>query len=250
MSGQVLPFPHPPAPQAVPKSDEKKTPALKDWPASEKPRERLLKLGADALSDAELLALLLRTGEGSGKANAVEQARNLLLFFGSLTKLFQASASELCKTPGIGPAKACGIAAAFALAARARKEASVPPKAISHSGEVFHIFSRLQTRRAEEFWVLLLNTKNHVLREVQVSLGSLSTAPVHPREVFGAAVREGAAAVIFVHNHPSGDPTPSEQDRALTRRLQDAAQLLGIRVLDHVVIGRERHESFADRGWL
>lgn len=260
--GEILPFPLPLGPTPLrqkPRARETpvapaqpRTPPIRDWPDSERPRERLSRLGTDALSDAELLALLLRTGLGSGRGSAIDQARALLIAFGGLPGLFRASVQELCKHPGVGPAKACGIAAAFAMAARARHEEGLTPRTpISCSEDVYRrLAARLEGKRAEEFWVLLLDTKNSVLREVQISMGSLSSAQVHPREVFGVAVREGAASLILAHNHPSGDPEPSESDRQLTSRLQESAKILGMRILDHVVIGRGRWESFSDRGWI
>lgn len=248
-------LPATPRPEPGPPRPERQLPrtrsALGAWPESEKPRERLQKQGPQSLSDAELIAILLRTGEGAGKGSALDQARNLLIKFGGPEGLAAAGAAELQREPGVGPAKACSLVAAFCLAERARGAAASAREPIGSSRQVFEIMApRLSRKRAEEFWVLLLNTRNHLLREVQVALGSLSGASVHPREVFSAAVREGAAALIFVHNHPSGDPTPSRSDRALTDRLLESAQLLGLRVLDHVVIGHERWESFADRGWL
>lgn len=240
-----------PLPARAPRLPERRAPTIRDWPESEKPRERLQRHGAQSLSDAELIAILLRTGEGAGKGSALDQARSLLVKFGGPAGLAAAGSAELCREPGVGPAKACSIVAAFALAERARGAAGSPGEPIGSSKQVFELMApRLSQKRAEEFWVLLLNTRNHLLREVQVAMGSLSGASVHPREVFGAAVREGAAALILVHNHPSGDPTPSRADRVMTDRLMESAQLLGLRVLDHVVVGRERWESFADRGWL
>ena len=260
--GEILPFPTPLPPKlprrtpgagpSPPDSAHPRMPPIRDWPDSERPRERLSRLGVDALSDAELVALLLRTGLGSGRGSALDQARGLLLAFGGLSGIARASVQELCKHPGVGPAKACGIAAAFAIAARARHEEGRAPRApVSCSEDVYRrLAARLEGKRAEEFWILLLDTKNTVLREVRISMGSLSSAQVHPREVFGVAVREGAASLILAHNHPSGDPEPSESDRQLTARLQDSAKLLGMRILDHVVIGQGRWESFSDRGWL
>lgn len=256
--GRILPFP---APEPTkPDSGKKERPApesparrpsIKDWPDGERPRERLINRGSAALSDAELLAILLRTGEGAGKGSALDHARSILGRFGGVTGIARATPSELCKLPGVGPAKACTIAAGFALAERALSQSASPRVGFGCSEDVYRFMGpRLARKRAEEFWVLLLDAKNKLLREEQVSLGSLVSTNVHPREVFGAAVRESAASVILVHNHPSGDPTPSKADREVTARLVEAARLLGVRVLDHIVIGHKRWESFADKGWL
>ena len=203
----------PPTEPAAPMLPARRLPAIREWPDSEKPRERLVRHGAQSLSDAELIAILLRTGEGAGKGSAVDQARALLVKFGGPSGLAAASATELCREPGVGPAKACSIVAAFALAERARSTGGGVGEAIGSSKQVFDLMApRLARKRAEEFWVLLLNTRNHLIREVQIAVGSLSGAQVHPREVFSAAVREGAAALIFVHT-PGRRSSPSARGR-------------------------------------
>ncbi len=224
---------------------------IKDWPAEERPREKLLQHGAEQLSNAELLALILRTGDASSGRTAVDQARSLLGRFGSLRELAQAGTAELCELPGIGPAKAAEIQAVFQLARRFAARGLQPGVRYTSSADAFsHFHPRLRDYRREVFLALLLDSKNRLLREVQVSEGSLNASIVHPREVFVPVVRESAAAVLFIHNHPSGDPTPSSEDIALTTRLKQAGELMGVRVLDHIIIGDGRYHSFADQGMM
>lgn len=224
---------------------------IKDWPEEERPREKLLSRGADALSDAELLALVLRTGDAASRMSALDHARLLLTRFGSLRELAGASVAELCRVKGIGPAKAAELQAVFQLARRFGKEPLRQGARYTCSGDVFrHFHEQLRDRKKEVFLALLLDSKNRVLREVQISEGSLTASIVHPREVFAPVVRESAAAVLFVHNHPSGDPTPSREDLEITSRLREAGELMGVRVLDHIIIGSGDYVSFVDRGLL
>jgi len=224
---------------------------IKDWPADERPREKLLASGADKLSDAELLALIIRTGDSSSKCSAVDLARSLLSRFGSLRQLAAASISELCQQAGIGPAKAAEIQALFQIARRFSDHRLQPGKPYSSAQEVFlHFHERLCDYRKEVFLALLLDAKNRLIKEVQISEGSLSASIVHPREVFAPVLRESAAAVLFVHNHPSGDPTPSREDIEITERLKQVGDLMGVRVLDHIIIGNGEYVSLADRGLL
>ena len=224
---------------------------IKDWPVADRPREKLLHGGPAMLSDAELLALILRTGDSRTATTALELARQLLARFDSLRGLAKSTISELCVIPGIGPAKAAEILAVGELSRRFATTTLPPGQRFTSSQEVFrHFHERLRDRKKEVFLTLLLDSKNRVLREIQVSEGSLNASIVHPREVFGPVVRESAAAVLFVHNHPSGDPTPSREDLELTTRLRDAGTLMGVRVLDHIIIGCERYMSFADQGLM
>lgn len=219
------------------------------WPASERPRERLLAKGPEILSDAHLLAILLRTGRRD--SSAVQVAMEVLHRVGSLAALAQSGMEELCRIPGIGPAKVAQLKAALELGKRAMATPLSTGTKISSSADVFRQFhSLLRDLKHEIFKVILLDAKNAIIKEVTVSEGSLTLSIVHPREVFALAVRESAAGVIFLHNHPSGDPTPSVEDRRLTDRLATAGEVLGIRVLDHMVIGDGRYVSFADEGWL
>ncbi len=224
---------------------------IKDWPADERPREKLLTSGADKLTDTELLALIIRTGDSSSKASAVDLARGLLIRFGSLRQLAGASTNELCQQAGIGPAKAAEIQALFQIARRFHDSRLQPGQPYSSSKDVFcHFHERLCDYRKEVFLALLLDAKNRLIKEVQISEGSLSASIVHPREVFAPVLRESAAAVLFIHNHPSGDPTPSREDIEITERLKQVGDLMGVRVLDHIVIGNGAFVSLADRGLM
>ena len=222
-------------------------PTIKELPATERPRERLMAAGPEGMSDAELLAILV--GGGSHKESAIALAQRLLGTFGSLHRLAQASNRELLAIGGIGPARAAQIRAGLALGRRLAAEPLAPGAAVKGSQQVFgHFRERLKDLKKEAFICLLLDTKHRVMREERVAVGSLNESLVHPREVFQAAVAESAASVLFVHNHPSGDPTPSAQDRQLTQRLCEAGRLVGIAVLDHIIIGRDAYYSFAEQG--
>lgn len=222
---------------------------IQSWPLHERPRELLLQKGPHGLSDAQLLAILLRMGKR--KSSAVEVAMEVLSRLDGLRGLANRSREELCAVPGIGPAKAAQILAALELGKRALATPLTAGLHVRGSQEIFqHYYPILRDIRHELFKAVLLDAKHRLIRDMTVSEGSLTVSIVHPREVFNLAVRESAAAIIFVHNHPSGDPQPSEEDHALTRRLTDAGEILGIRVLDHIVIGDGRYVSFADEGWM
>jgi DNA repair protein RadC len=224
---------------------------IKDWPEEDRPREKLLAQGPDKLSDAELLAILLRTGDAASRTSALDQARQLLIRFGGLRGLGEATAAEVCAVKGVGIAKAAQVQAVFAIAARLAARPLQKGSPYSCAASVFdHFHSRLGPLRKETFLVLMLDSKNRLLRETEISVGSLTASIVHPREVFAPVLRESAAAVIFIHNHPSGDPRPSREDVEITARLRRAGELLGIRVLDHVIVGSEGYTSFADQGWM
>ena len=219
------------------------------WPQTERPRERLLAKGPEALSDAHLLAILLRTGRRD--SSAVQVALEVLSRVGGVGGLAGCGIEELCAIPGIGPAKAAQLKAALALGRRSMAVPLSTGTRIGSSGDLFkHFHPALRDLKHEVFKVVLLDAKNQVIKEMTVSEGSLTLSIVHPREVFALAVRESAAAILVLHNHPSGDPTPSQEDRQLTDRLVAAGRLLGIRVLDHVILGDGRYISFADEGWL
>lgn len=223
---------------------------IRTWPEGERPRERLLARGPEALSDADLLAVLLRTGDGHHGLSAVDIARELWGHFGSSwAEVARATPGELARRPGLGPAKAAAILAALEIGRRASCRSFSEGTPFRESRQVLdHFTGRFRDLKKEEFWCLLLDTRNRCLREVRVSEGSLTASLVHPREAFQPAVRDSASAVIFAHNHPSGDPSPSREDADLTRRLWEAGKVLGIRVLDHVIVGDRRHYSFADEG--
>ncbi len=226
--------------------------AIKDWPEDERPREKLLKRGAAALSDAELLALVLRTGDAAAGKSAIDLGRELLeRFDGNLRELAKAELNELQQIKGLGLAKAASIKAAFTLGSRFQARRLETLERFTSPAQVFDFFHHeLRDNRKELFMILLLDGKNRITRKVQVSEGSLNQSIVHPREVFAPAVRESAAAVIFIHNHPSGDPAPSREDREITRRLKEAGEILGIKVLDHIIIGDGAYFSFVESGLL
>jgi DNA repair protein RadC len=227
--------------------------AIKEWPEDERPRERLMKLGAEALSDAQLVAIVLATGDASSGQSALDLAINLVQIFGGLRALDAASVAELCQTKGIGPAKATTIKAALELGKRLSGE--LPERKFKVTGPadlVGYFQPRLQYLRKEVFKVVLLDTKHQMLKDITISEGSLSASLVHPREAFLPAIKESAAAVIFLHNHPSGDPTPSAEDKELTHRLAEVGRIVGINVLDHIIIGTGSpgYMSFRDAGLL
>jgi DNA repair protein RadC len=209
------------------------------------PRERILALGEPRLSDAECLALVLRTGRAG--ENAEQMAQRLLRQFGGLGALAGAAVREVAAAPGLGPARAAALAAAFGLARRLT-EARYRPGVRVRDGDAVARMVRdtVQSARQEQFFALLLDTRHRVLALRVVATGGIATAPVHPREVFASALRDGAAAIVVAHNHPSGDPTPSPQDREVTERLRTAATMIGITLLDHIVVGRDSYYSFAD----
>ncbi len=223
--------------------------AIAQWPEGERPRERLLAEGPEALSDAQLLAILLRVGRR--EKSAVDVGIELLTRLKGLQGLVNRSVQELCDIPGVGPAKTAQIKAAIELGKRVATAPLTSGTVMTQSQAVFrHYAPRFRDMKREVFTVLLLDAKHAVIRDATVSTGSLTSSLVHPREVFNEAVRESAAAVILLHNHPSGDPMPSQEDRAVTARLQAAGEILGVRVLDHIIIGDGRYVSFADEGWL
>lgn len=215
--------------------------------SEERPRERLTAAGPEALSSAELIALVL--GAGRPGRSALVLASGLLKRFGSLRALAARRPGELTAEPGIGPARAAALVAAVELGRRTAETRLVPGARLGSSGDVFrHYHLRLRDLKRERFLALLLDSKHRLLGEILVSEGTLTASLVHPREAFAVAIRESAAALVFVHNHPSGDPSPSREDLDLTRRLVAVGELVGIQVLDHLVIGEGRYHSFADAG--
>jgi DNA repair protein RadC len=218
---------------------------LKDQPVSERPRERLAALGADALSHAELIAILLRTGLQG--ANAVEVGKQVLQKFGTLQSLAQASVTELQKVRGIGRDKAVTLVAAFALARKMAGELQTESPVLDNPENVVRLVRESNlAKKVETLQVLLLNTRHKLIRVEEISDGTLDTILVHPREVFKSAISANAAAIVLVHNHPSGDPSPSEADIKVTRDLIRAGQLLKIEVIDHIIIGRATVERAKD----
>jgi DNA repair protein RadC len=222
--------------------------SVKNWPEDERPRERLIAHGPSTLSEAQLLAILIRNGKAG--RTAVDLGRELLERFGGLAGLEQASITEMCGIQGIGPAKAAEIKAAIELGRRYQKPRLAGASFCSSLDVVEYYRPRMKDAKKEMFRCALLDTKNKILREEIVSIGSLTASIVHPRDTFKAAIRESAAAVIFIHNHPSGDIKPSREDILLTKRLVQAGEVLGIQVLDHIIIGDGCHFSFKDNGLL
>lgn len=224
---------------------------IKNWALDERPRERML--AGERLSNAELLGIILRSG--SGKLSAVELGRELINRFGTLHELDKASPQDIMremKGTGIGPAKAVEICAAIELGRRVNQPAADVRSGQRPAGKSSDIFAtyrgRFKATDQEHFLLLVLNTKFLVQKEILLSKGTMNASIVHPRDVFRVAIRESAYAVIFIHNHPSGDPTPSEQDILLTARLLEASKLMGIAVVDHIIIGSHNWYSFADHG--
>ena len=222
---------------------------IHEWPATERPREKLLAQGAGVLSDAELLAIFL--GSGVRGQDAVASSRALLHTYGPLRVLLDRPAKALARLPGLGPACACRLAAALELGQRHLAAGLQRGAALSDPTTVGHYFAgRLRSRQHEVFAVLFLDTRHRALAFEELFQGTLDGAEVHPREVARRALAHNAAAVIVGHNHPSGDPGPSAADRAVTLRLRQALALLDIRLLDHVVVGDGAPVSLAARGWI
>lgn len=219
------------------------------WPENERPRERLCQLGAEYLSDAELLAIILRVGNKG--QSAFDLAKEILINCQGLGGLDAKSVSELCQIYGIGRAKAAQIKAALEMGKRLRHAPEPERAALRKSHDVFEYMQlKLRHQPREQFYVLLLTIRNKLIGEKKLFEGSLHESIVNPREVVKLAVNDQAAGVIFVHNHPSGEPTPSKDDLDLTRRLQRACEAVEIRVLDHVIVGGDKFFSFADEALL
>ncbi|GAA3408341.1 DNA repair protein RadC [Paenibacillus hodogayensis] len=222
---------------------------MRDMPLSERPRERMLRDGAKALSNAELLAILLRTG--TFQESAVALAQRLLIEAGGLRQLVEMNIEQLTALKGIGHAKALQIQACIELGRRVVRTSQPDTVTIRSPGDVaLLVAEELRYLQKEHFVCLFLNTKNHVIGQETLSIGSLNASIVHPREVFLAAIKRSSASIICVHNHPSGDPTPSPEDVDITRRLVEAGSVIGIDVLDHVIIGDKRNVSLKELGLM
>ena len=221
--------------------------AINEWPEGEGPREKLLLYGADRLSDAEILAILLRNG--SQQLNAVDLARELINTFGSLRALLSASSKQICRLPGIGPVKYAQLQAAAELSRRLAKENL-------HRGPVLtnpditreYLTQQLSDRNYEVFAVLMLDSQHRVIQFIELFRGTINSASVYPRELVELVLNKNAAAVILCHNHPSGVAEPSQADKSITTRIQKALETIEVNVLDHLVVGDRDIVSFAERG--
>lgn len=222
-------------------------PMIRDMAVNERPRERLMQAGSQAVSNSELLAIILRTGTGS--ENVLRLAERLLASFRDLSGLARASLTELQMVKGIGPAKAVEIKAALELGRRLMTLTPADRPRVTSPGDGANLLmGEMSLLEQEQLRVILLDTRNHVLRITTVYQGSLNSAQVRIGEIFKGAIKENAAAVIVAHNHPSGDPAPSQDDIRVTREMVKAGKLLDIQVLDHLVIGRGRFVSLKERG--
>jgi DNA repair protein RadC len=223
--------------------------AIRDWPADERPRERLFERGAESLTDAELLAIFLRTGV-VGKS-AVDLSRELLDRFGGLSRLCLAGYDDICKAPGLGPAKYAQLKAVLEMARRALKEEMRTGDAMSAPAAVrSYLGLLLKDKPHEEFWAVFVDAQNRVIQAEMLFRGTLTQTSVYPREVVKHALTHNAAGVILAHNHPSGVAEPSQADRMLTQSLQHALALVDVRVLDHFVVAGAGGVSFAEAGLL
>lgn len=223
--------------------------SLRNVPNIERPRERMLAYGADALSHAELLAILIRTGTRS--QSAVTLATKLLNKSGGLRNLVDMSVNELTEIKGIGSAKALQLMAGIELGKRiARSTLGELVVVRSPNHAAMYVMEELRYLKKEHFVCLFLNTKNGIIGKETLSIGTLNASLVHPREVFREAIRYNSASIICVHNHPSGDPTPSPEDISITKRLREAGSLIGIEILDHLIIGDGKFISLKEQGFL
>jgi len=222
---------------------------MKDLPPEERPRERMREYGPESLSNAELLAIIIRSGNKN--ESVMHLSERILAHAGELRLLPELTLEELQEIKGIGLAKAVQIKAALELGKRL--VVSLRPEGVTFTSPVEvagYLKEEMRYYKKEHFRIILLNTKNQLISVEDISVGSLSTTIVHPREIFHYPVKKSAAAIILAHNHPSGDPTPSREDLEITERLVEAGELLGITVLDHVIIGEGRHISFKEEGLI
>jgi DNA repair protein RadC len=222
-------------------------PMIRDMQTQDRPRERLMQVGAQSVSTAELLAIILRTG--SGRENVLRLAERLLAQFRTLSGLSRASVAELTEVKGIGPAKAVEIKAALEIGRRLMTEAPEERPRVTSPGDAANLLmSEMMFLEQEHLRLILLDTRNRVISTPTVYVGSLNTSVVRIGELFRAAIKDNAAAFIVAHNHPSGDPSPSPEDVNVTRQIVQSGKLLDIELLDHVIIGRQRYVSLKERG--
>lgn len=224
--------------------------SIKFWPEDDKPREKLLKKGRNALSNAELVAILIQSG--SSEETAVELAKRILQSCkDNLIELSKLSVNDLCKFKGIGPAKAISITAALELGRRRRDSDIIETKQINKSRDIFDLFhSSVADENYEQFWILLLNQAHRIIEKYCISEGGLTGTVADPRKIFKRALEKNAVALAICHNHPSGNIQPSEADIKLTHKIKSGAETMDIQLLDHIIIGNEKYYSFADEGTL
>lgn len=226
--------------------EKKQSKAIVNWPEDERPREKLIRQGADKLSDTELLAILLRVGS-NGKS-AIDMGRELINEFETFRNIDMRSFAEL-KRKGLGIAKIAQIKAAIEIGKRFNREKSLTKIRIKHTEDIVeYLMPYLRDLKKEIFKIILLDGKNKIIKDVTISEGILTKSIVHPREIIKEAVTESAAAIILVHNHPSGEPRPSQADIEITNRIISACELFGIKVLDHIIIGDNNYYSFFNEG--
>lgn len=222
---------------------------IKDWPEGERPREKLMQLGPEKLTDSELIAILLRTGRK--QQTALDLAKTIIKHHGNFQELSTMNYQELFRIKGIGPAKAVTLSAAFEIA---RRTASLPLQQKLKIGEPEIIFKKYEPLlghlKKEVFMILILNSANVLLKDYKISEGILNSSLVHPREVFQPAILESGASIILMHNHPSGEVMPSQEDKEITYRLIEAGKMMDIPVLDHIIIGHKKYFSFKEEGLI
>jgi len=227
----------------------KKSFTIHDLPQEERPRERLRKVGVDNLSLQELLALIIEKGKRG--ENVLSIAQNLLAYFGNLAKIKEASIEELQEVKGIGFATACKLKAAFKLGEKALVSFEKYDQKIETPKDIFNLLKNdLRDKKKEHFKLLSLNSRSRLISIDDISVGTLTASLAHPREIFLPAIKNSADSIILVHNHPSGDPTPSKDDIKITKRLIKASQFLGIKIWDHLIIGGDKFFSFKEKGLL
>jgi DNA repair protein RadC len=222
---------------------------IKDWPVNERPREKLINHGPEVLTEAELLAILI--GSGSGKVTAVDLAKTLFVEHKTLRSLAALSVADLKQFKGIGDARAVTIAAAFELARRLQSSPDAERRIIKSPSDIAEQFiPTLRDLQQEVFLVILLNSANKIIKEITITKGLLNSSLTHPREVFRHAIVEHAASVILMHNHPSGNPEPSQEDISITKQIVEAGKVVGIPVHDHIIIAGGNFTSLAERGLI
>ncbi len=221
--------------------------SVQQMPLEERPRERLLQLGPEAVASSELLAIIL--GSGTRGQSVIQMAQELISKFGSLKNLAEATIQELCDIKGMGRAKAVQVKAAMTLASRLSQYDKSLKYKIDHPLRAYHLIREmLENEKRELFVVILMDTKSCLIEQQVVSVGTLSRSLVHPREVFYPAIRHKAASLLLAHNHPSGDPTPSQEDIDVTKKLVDVGKLMGIPVKDHLIVGHNQYISMREKG--